>query len=739
MLDKAPAEALVLITAPPGFGKTVLVADWARHRPRVSWLSLDEDDDAPERFWPAVVAALARGLPATRPDEHLRRVVGRWADRGWHPGDDVELLAELLDAGARSPAPLEIVLDGTEHLQNRRITDGLRVLLRSPQSSVRLVLAGRVVPALPVARLRVEGRLCELDADVLRFTVEECDTLLQEAGLRLDRAHAELLHARTGGWAAGVRLAALRLQEHPDPARFLSGFPTDERAVADFLDTEILVHLSDDERDLLSRVSVADPVPAALAVALSGRTDAADVLDRISHRTGLLTTIGAARAEYQTQALLRSHLSVDLERHGRDGVDVLHERAARWWTDQGHPVEALRHAQLSGAPRLLDELLNRWAVTLAARGDHALLRDSHGPLDACGPWLSSSTAVARLAWGDVAGAADALRPARRGTDDRVAELAAYRTAVERLAGVPHLPGRDERVPDEPALAAMCLLGRGAARLFSDTPAGPDLCAALALARAHDLAFVQAQSQSLLAVADWLQGDLVRCVERATAGIDAAAVGGWGGSPWTAAARAAAAHAQLLHGRPQDALALCTDSPGPAPWPPVVRFVLGIVRGAARFDDGDRKAGLEQIRHARAELGPTPAPRAICVAGALLEHHAALALGHLTAAATALGWLAARAPGTAELTVARARTESAGGRADSARRIVRPVLNGAARPVLPWTVVDAWLVETNGACSVGDRAAARRALRTAVVLAEPWDVVRPFAALDDRATGLLLDV
>lgn len=130
---------------------------------------------------------------------------------------------------------------------------------------------------------------------------------------------------------------------------------------------------------------------------------------------------------------------------------------------------------------------------------------------------------------------------------------------------------------------------------------------------------------------------------------------------------------------------------------------------------------------------------VCVAAALLEHQAAISLGHRTAAATALGWLAGRAPTAAELTVERARTEAAAGRTDIARETVRPLLRSGRRPVLPWTVVDAWVVETNGACSVGDRAGARRAVRSAMALAEPWDAVRPFAALDDRAAGFLMDV
>lgn len=740
-LDRGAGRALTLLIAPPGYGKTVLMADWARRR-QAAWLSLDEDDDAAGRFWPAVVAALAVVAAPPRAigtGGRLRGLVERWTGRAWSPGDGMEFVAELIEVGGRSAAPVELVLDGTEQLHDPEVLTGLTVLLRSAQESVRLVLAGRVDPALPVARLRVDGRLCELRADDLRFTVDDCGRLLRDAGVLLDPAQVTLLHARTGGWVAPLRLATLRLHEHRDPNDVLAGLP-DDRSIGEYLDTEILVNLSDDERSLLGLVSVADPVPAGLAVALSGRDDAADVLDRLRRRTGLLTATGTWGTEYRTQELLRSSLSADLERHDGDVVRILHERAARWWTDQGRPVEALRHAGLAGESGLVTGLLNRWAAVLAARGEHTLLLSPPTTVDADGSLLLSA-AAAHLGQGRLGDTVRALSRARRGNDRHTAELAAYRVAVERLAGIPSAgPAADEWRPDEPALAALCLLGRSAARLFSAVPAGPDLRCAGDLATSYGFAFVWAQCRSLLAVADWLQGDLVHAVEHATAAQEAAVAGGWRGSPWTAAAQAAAAHALLLRGLPRHAKAVCAQGLSAAPGVPAIGYALHTVSGAARFADGDRERGLEEMRHARVELGAAAAPAAVCAAGALLEQQAALALGYPTAAATALGWLAARVPTGPELAVGRARAEAAAGRVDAARATVRPLLGGeAAAPVLPCTPIDAWLIETNAACAAGDRAAARRALRTALALAEPRDAVQPFVALDARAGTLLMDV
>ena len=270
-----------------------------------------------------------------------------------------------------------LVLDGADHLRRPETLSALAALLRVPRSGLRLVLAARCDPALPIARLRVEGRLCELRAPELRFTAEEADRLLQTAGLRLDRTQVELLHVRTDGWVAGLRLAAQRLLEQGmleqgGPERFLTGFPGEEPVVSDYVAAEVLADLPDDEQELLRRISVCESVPAALAVELSGREDAAEVLDRLEHRTGLLVAQGAPRRHYRTQRMLRSCLSADVRRRGPGLTAALHERAAHWWAEQGQPVEALRHARATGQTGLLTDLLDRWAVLLAARGEHTV-------------------------------------------------------------------------------------------------------------------------------------------------------------------------------------------------------------------------------------------------------------------------------------------------------------------------------------------------------------------------------
>ena len=223
-------------------------------------------------------------------------------------------------------------------------------------STVRLVLASRFDPALPVARLRLEERLCEVRTAQLAFSPDETATLAELCGLHLTAVQTADLHARTDGWAAGIRLATLPLRDHASPERFLADFSGDERPVADYLAGEVFSHISPEEGDLLRRTSISDPIPAGLATELAGRADAVDVLRALERSTGLVVASGAHRTEFRIQELMRTYLTADLYRHGPAAAAQLHRQAAVWWAAQNRPIEALRHAAQAGDRTLLTDL-----------------------------------------------------------------------------------------------------------------------------------------------------------------------------------------------------------------------------------------------------------------------------------------------------------------------------------------------------------------------------------------------
>jgi len=217
VLDDGDDRAVTLVCAPPGYGKSLLLAEWVRVRTNVPtvWVNLEEDDADPRRFWGSVLAAL-RACPAVPPESRLRRLVVS------RSSIELEFLADLVDAIDALPTRIRLVLDDAHHLVTPESMHGLQMMMCSPRPRLRLVLASRRDPVLPVARLRLEERLCELRAEQMRFRPEESALLLARNGIRLPAEQTAVLHNRTGGWPAGLRLAALQLRNHPDAASVLA-------------------------------------------------------------------------------------------------------------------------------------------------------------------------------------------------------------------------------------------------------------------------------------------------------------------------------------------------------------------------------------------------------------------------------------------------------------------------------------------------------------------------------------
>ena len=299
------------------------------------------------------------------------RLHAPWA---WRPGTQPEFLAELTDAVQELPRPVRLILDDVHELVDPVALHGLHTLLRNRLTGLQLVLSSRFDPPLSLPRLRLTGRLCELRADRLRFSPAETATLLERSGLNLTPTQVDTLHQRTGGWAAGLRLAALALTQTTDRDAFLDQFSGNDSSVADYLTGEILSGLPEDAQEFLRVISISDPVPSGLAAALSGREDAGSLLDRLAHHTSLLTATTRTRDAYRIQELLRTYLIADLHRQGPTRAAELHATAARWWADQDRPINALDHATRSRNPALLTELLRRYAIPLILTGDHGPLR-----------------------------------------------------------------------------------------------------------------------------------------------------------------------------------------------------------------------------------------------------------------------------------------------------------------------------------------------------------------------------
>jgi LuxR family maltose regulon positive regulatory protein len=727
---------LALVCAPAGYGKTLLLADWSRASTTAdtAWVNLDRDDNDPGRLWASIVAALA-ACPSV-PPERLRSGM-------WHVAQP-ESLAELEAALLPRPRPIRLILDDLDELVDPDALHGIESLIRNRPGGIRLVLSSRCDPPVSLPRLRLAGRLWELRAAQLRFTPAEATALLEGAGLHLTPAQIEVLHRRTGGWVAGLRLAALGLAGCADRQVFLAQFSGDERSVADYLVGEVLGGLPEDVQEFLRTISISQPIPGGLAAELSGREDAGNVLDTLEHQTSLLSSSGPERDDYSLQELLRTHLLADLRRHGPKRAAQLNGVAARWWADRCEAAWALDHGARSDDPELLTDLLHRFAVPLILSGDHAPLRralaSSGAHAVATDPWLALTSALTDLEVGELPAARGHLHRARQSWPaDGPADLAVMRAAAEQLsasfspltsAGPETAAPEIGELPVEPELEALARVSRGLARLERGdrVAAGEELERALVLCRTHGFDYLMMQCLALRGVVAAIGGDVRAMRTASSQAVAAAAEHGWERTVWFATATATLAYAALMRTETDDAERLTAAGLAfdVASASPRLHFTLRAVHGAAVFDGGERAAGLAELQQARSAFGDLSAGPEQVVAMALLEFRAALMLGHLAAARTVLGWLAERSGDAGELHVMRAWVEAGAGRHEQARSLVRHVLERPESTVLPQTMVDAWLLETSIAVAAGERPAARRALQAALAVAEPIDALRPFA-------------
>ncbi|MGH3326437.1 MAG: AAA family ATPase, partial [Streptomycetales bacterium] len=328
-LSAGAQRRLTVVTAPPGGGKTVLLSSWAEGERAggrsVAWLSLDGSDNAPDVFWTYVVAALARA----RPQRAAVPGPAEPPDRGGR-----SFVTGLAGRVSRLAAPVVLILDELHLLTNTRLLADLDFLARHSDSRLRLVLAARGEPQLPVHRYRVEGQLTQLDAEDLAFTSREAGELLLSCGVRLHPAELVRLCERTWGWAAGLRLFALPLDQRALDQREvgdrLTGFTGDDRGVAEYLRAEVLRDQPFDIRHLLLTTSVADRLTPELAEELSGCSAAATMLARLERENAFVRCADTAPGSYHVHPLLADVLRAQLRAEQPGAVAELHSRAARW-------------------------------------------------------------------------------------------------------------------------------------------------------------------------------------------------------------------------------------------------------------------------------------------------------------------------------------------------------------------------------------------------------------------------
>jgi LuxR family maltose regulon positive regulatory protein len=493
-LSEGLARGRALICAPAGFGKTSLLADWARSGGRpVAWLGLDADDNDPARFWRYVLAALDRAQPGIA--ERLGPLLGPPAPRSFEG-----LVTALINELTARPGQDEVllVLDDYHLVDAALVHESVAFLLENLPPGLLLAVSSRADPPLPLARLRARGQLAELRVAELRFTADEAAALLSVAvEPNLPDTAVVALTARTEGWAAGLQLAALSLRGHTDPAAFVAAFSGSHRFVLDYLADEVLDGQPRQVRAFLLETSVLERLSGELCDAVTGGSGSQAMLHQIEQAGLFLVPLDEVRGWWRYHHLFADLLRARLAQEAPGRVQELHRAAAAWSDEHDLGDDAVHHALAAGD--------GAWAAQLVERRVDVLFRGSEGVI--LRRWLSTLPAeVLRarprlcLAQGFnavVSGQVEAIQPF---LDDAERALAAAGSQPPEPLGP--AGGVLANVP-----AGIAFLRAELARLRGDTAGAVNWNLHARAQLGESDFYLRTLIRANLAVADWLRGQL----------------------------------------------------------------------------------------------------------------------------------------------------------------------------------------------------------------------------------------
>ncbi|MGH9108949.1 MAG: LuxR C-terminal-related transcriptional regulator [Acidimicrobiales bacterium] len=738
---------MIMVSAPPGSGKTVLLRSWiedAGLAGHAAFVSARRGEREPQRFWPLVLDALA----VTTPGAELVRVVTAAPDLdGWAI---VEQLLE--DLGALGEA-LWLVIDDVHELRSSEALAQLELLVMRAPPALRVVLATRHDVRLGLHRLRLEGEVVEIRAADLRFNVTEAAALLRGARVELDEQAVEELHRRTEGWAAGLRLAALSLSGHPDPARFAAEFSGSERTVAEYLLAEVLERQRDEVRRLLLRTSVLERVNGELADLLTGDRGSERVLQDLEEQNAFVVSTDPARTWFRFHQLFADLLALELRRAAPGEIRGLHLAAAGWLAEHGHPVEAVRHAQAAQHFDLATHLLAGHWPALRLDGQvadiHELLAGFPADRLMSDPALAVVAAADEMAQGSLEAAERYLGVAERGSasvteaqrEQLELALGRVRLVLARQRG--NLPAVTKEVSRLGAMAeaveitqsklredlsALALISLGSTEFWAGAPDDAARHLELAVERAHrnDRPYLE-----MVGLAHWAAAVLPRsyglAAQCARQAIELAERHGWTGDPAFGIACLALGTVLTGQGRPEEAEAwveraerrLRAESDPAAVL--AARYVRGILEQALGHDI----LAVASFQAVQPLTGRLASPQYLAPRARAQEVHSLVRLGQVERAGEVLAGLDEDERSHSDIRIAAAALRLVQGEPAAALSELGPVLDGSSPVVLGFRLVTAYALAAAARDAIGDPAEADSAVEIALDLAEPDGALSPF--------------
>ncbi len=662
------------------------------------------------------------------------------------------MVDRVLSELAEARGGITLVVDDLHELNSPEALAQLTRLLTSLSPNAHAILATRRDLRLRLHQLRLAGELAEIRAEDLRFSERETRELLDASGITLSEAGAALLHQRTEGWAAGLRLAAISLAGHPDPERFVAEFSGSDRTVAEYLVAEMLDRQPGEGQDLLLRTSLLDRVNGELADLLTGRRGSEPILLALEDANAFVASLDPERTWFRYHHLFADLLRLELRRRLPDQVPLLHRRAAEWFTRHGRVAEAIRHTQESGDWPGAARLLADHAFSLTMDGQEQTVR---ALLRAFPPGADHRELAVVRAGGDLlegrldeaaAHLAVAERHAEPAPPDRRRRLrvavAALQLSLARrrgnLAGVteqaeflasPVTGQSDEDIALDSDLRAVALMNLGTAEAWSlGLPdAEHHLQEGADLAREIGRPYLEVACLAQLAFASRIRS-FATTQQRCREAIAVAERHGWGAEPVIAPALVTLAGNLVWTGEFDEGerwlqrtrQALQTDTG------PDIRQLLHLTTGRLYAGRGRHHEALEELSAAERLQSQMEGSHALAsqVTGWMLATQARAGLpGEARARLAALDEQEAR---SGEVRNADAVICLAEGNPAAALSALASVLDGTAPVIGYTTVMEAHLLAGLAHRQLGDQRAANQAAERALGLAEADRLVLPFA-------------
>jgi LuxR family transcriptional regulator, maltose regulon positive regulatory protein len=739
------ARRVTQLSASPGSGKTTLVQSWIRESgiaDRAAWVSVYGERRQPQPFWISVSDAL-RG---TAPGSKVLGMLTAAPDlSGW------TIVERLVGDLGQLEEDVWLVIDDLHELAS---DDGLRqvelFILRAPQT-LRLVLLTRHDLRIGLHRVRLAGDLTEIRAADLRFTPAEARMLFQSAGVELSDRALDQLVDRTEGWAAGLRLAALSLRGHVDPARFASEFSGTERTVSEYLLAEVLDRQPDDVRRLLLRMSILERVNGALADILTGGSGSERILHELEDANAFVTAIDAQRTWFRCHRLFADLLELELRRTEPGEMPALHAAAADWLVRNGHPLEAIRHAQAAeewdmAALTLFDEWLELYFLGQGATA-HQLLSRFPASVPGAAPELATMRAVDDFDQGLLDEAAAQLKLAVEGVtavpQDRRAKVQAYLSMMQMLlarrrGNYPVVIEESSRLldlvgPNPPTflsqgIRVVALFSAGVAEIWSNRHQEADqhLEEAVALAQRIDSPYLE-----VIALGHWgllaALSSLPLALERFRRAIDLAEAHGWTEASVMPMAYVGLAYALIWAGEVEEAERWLERAQRVHERDREVTTALveELARGFVATLRGRNDAAIPAFRAVERYSESVVTEHTVSARGRSLVLNALLTAGKTEEVEKGLAELDAAIRNTGDIRVVAAALRMAQKDPERAQLEVAPIIDGSAP--MTWAIwsISALLLDAVARDSLQDFEGAHRALELALEMADPKAALLPF--------------